>query len=103
MNFLRSFAYAGVATVAFAALSAVVITPAAIMLLGPRLDSLDVRRALRRLLGRPDPPPLPIHEQFWYRSAKFVMGRAVPIGLAAVALLAFLGAPFFGVKPGFPG
>ncbi len=102
MNFLRSFAYAGVATVAFAALSAVVITPAAIMLLGPRLDSLDVRRALRRLLGRPDPPPLPIHEQFWYRSTKFVMGRAVPIGLAAVALLAFLGAPFFGVKPGFP-
>jgi RND superfamily putative drug exporter len=102
MNFLRSFAYAGVATVAFAALSATVVTPAAIMLLGPRLDSLDVRRAFRRLRGRPDPAPLPIQQQFWYRSTKFVMRRAVPIGLAGVALLVVLGAPFLGVKPGFP-
>ena len=34
MHFLKSFAYAGVATVAFAALAAVVVTPAAIVLLG---------------------------------------------------------------------
>ena len=102
MNFLRSFAYAGVATVAFAAISAVVVTPAALMLLGDRLDKLDVRRGLRRLLGRPEPAPLPVDQQFWYRSTKFVMRRAVPIGLAGVALLVFLGAPFLGVRPGFP-
>ena len=102
MNFLRSFAYAGVATVSFAALAAVVVTPAAIMLLGDRLNALDVRRGLRKLLGRPEPQPVPITEQFWYRSTQFVMRRAVPIGLAGVALLVFLGAPFFGVKPGFP-
>lgn len=102
MNFLRSFAYAGVATVAFAAMSAVVVTPAAMMLLGRRLDLLDVRHALRRLLGRPGPAPLPVHEQFWYRSTRFVMRRAVPIGIAGVTLLAVLGAPFFGVRPGFP-
>lgn len=102
MNFLRSFAYAGVATVSFAAVAAVVVTPAAIMLLGDRLDALDVRRGLRRLLGRPEPSPVPITRQFWYRTTKFVMRRAVPIGLAGVALLAVLGAPFFGVRPGFP-
>lgn len=102
MNFLRSFAYAGVATVAFAALTAVVVTPAAIMVLGDRIDGLDVRRALRRLLGRPEPAALPVTEQFWYRSTKFVMSRAVPIGLATTALLLVLGAPFLGVKPGFP-
>jgi RND superfamily putative drug exporter len=102
MNFLRSFAYAGVATVSFAATAAVVISPAAIMLLGDRLNALDVRRGLRKLLGRPEPQPLPVTEQFWYRSTKFVMRRAVPIGLAGVALLVFLGAPFLGVKPGFP-
>ena len=102
MNFLRSFAYAGVATVTFASLAAIVITPAAIMLLGDRLDSLDVRRLVRRVLGRPEPPVQPWHEKFWYRSTKFVMRRAVPIGLAVVALLVFLGAPFLGVRPGFP-
>ena len=50
MYFLKSFAYAGVATVAFAALAAIVVTPAAIVLLGDRLDALDVRRLVRRLL-----------------------------------------------------
>lgn len=102
MNFLRSFAYAGVATVAFAALAAIVVTPAAIMLLGDRLDALDVRRALRRMRGRPEPTPLPVEQQFWYRSTKYVTRHAVPIGLAVVVLLGVLGAPFFGVRPGFP-
>ena len=44
MYFLKSFAYAGIATVAFTAVAAVVVTPAAIVLLGDRLDALDVRR-----------------------------------------------------------
>ena len=51
MYFLKSFAYAGVATVAFVATASIVITPAAIVLLGPRLDALDVRRLLRRILA----------------------------------------------------
>ncbi|MBU3705383.1 MAG: MMPL family transporter [Mycobacterium sp.] len=102
MNFLRSFAYAGVATVAFAAVAAIVVTPAAIMVLGDRLDALDVRRALRRLFGRPEPAPLPIERQFWYRCAKVVARRALPLGLAVVVLLVVLGLPFLGVRPGFP-
>ncbi|HXL59758.1 MAG TPA: MMPL family transporter, partial [Mycobacterium sp.] len=44
----------------------------------------------------------PVERQFWYRSTKFVMGRAVPIGLAVIALLLVLGAPFLGVRWGFP-
>ncbi|MBB3602131.1 RND superfamily putative drug exporter [Mycolicibacterium sp. BK556] len=102
MHFLKSFAYAGVATVAFAALAAIVITPAAISLLGDRLDSLDVRRLFRRVFGRTEPVPRPIEQQFWYRSTKFVMRRAIPIGLAGVVVLVILGAPFLGVRPGFP-
>ena len=39
MHVLKSFAYAGVATVVFAALAAVVVTPAAIVLLGDRLNA----------------------------------------------------------------
>jgi RND superfamily putative drug exporter len=102
MHVLKSFAYAGVATVAFAALAAVVVTPAAIVLLGDRLNALDARRLARRLLHRPDPVRRRIEAQFWYRSTIFVMRRALPLGLAVVALLLVLGAPFLGVKWGFP-
>jgi RND superfamily putative drug exporter len=102
MHFLKSFAYAGVATVGFAALAALVVAPAAIALLGPRLDALDVRRPVRHLLKRPGPMPRPLQQMFWYRWAKRVMRRAVPIGVAVVALLLLLGAPFLGVRWGFP-
>jgi uncharacterized membrane protein YdfJ with MMPL/SSD domain len=102
MYFLKSFAYAGVATVAFVAVAAIVVTPAAIVLLGPRLDALDVRRLVRRVLGRPDPVPKPVEQLFWYRSTQFVTRRAVPVGLAVVALLLLFGVPFLGVKWGMP-
>ncbi len=102
MYFLKSFAYAGIAVVAFAAVAAIVVAPAAIVLLGDRLDSLDVRRLARRLLGRPEPVRRPVEQTFWYRSTKFVMRRAIPIGLAIVTLLLLLGAPFLGMKWGFP-
>jgi RND superfamily putative drug exporter len=102
MYFLKSFAYAGIAVVAFAAVAAIVVAPAAIVLLGDRLDSLDVRRLARRIFGRPEPVRKPIEQTFWYLSTKFVMRRAIPIGLAVVALLLVLGAPFLGIKWGFP-
>lgn len=102
MHFLKSFAYAGVATVAFAAIAAVVVTPAAIVLLGDRLDSLDMRRLARHVFNRPEPVHRPLEQHFWYRSTKFVMARALPIGLAVVALLLLLGAPFLGVRWGYP-
>ena len=102
MYFLKSFAYAGIATVGFAALAAVVVTPATIVLLGDRLDSLDVRRLARHLLRRPEPIPRPIEQEFWYRSTKVVMRRAAPISLAVLALLVLLGTPFLGVRWGLP-
>ncbi len=102
MYFLKSFAYAGVATVAFVATASIVITPAAIVLLGPRLDALDVRRLVRRMLRRPEPMHKPVEQLFWYRSSNFVMRRWLPIGLAVVAVLLWLGLPFISVKWGFP-
>jgi len=102
MYFLKSFAYSGVATVAFAAAAAVIVTPAAIVLLGDRLNALDLRRWLRRALGRPEPVAKPVEQIFWYRSTKAVMRRSVPIGAAIVALLVLLGTPFLRIEFGSP-
>ncbi|WP_458316204.1 MMPL family transporter [Mycolicibacterium brisbanense] len=102
MYFLKSFAYAGVAVVAFAACAALVVTPAAIALLGARLDALDVRRLVRRVLRRPEPVRPPVERMFWYRSTKAIIRRAIPVGLVVTALLLALGAPFLGVRWGFP-
>jgi putative drug exporter of the RND superfamily len=102
MYFLKSFAYAGVAVVAFGAIAAIAVTPAAIVLIGDRLDALDIRRLGRRLLGRPEPVPRPIQKWFWYRSTKFVMRFAIPVALTVIVFLLILGAPFLGIKWGFP-
>ena len=102
MYFLKSFAYAGIAVVAFAALAAIVVAPAAIVLAGDRLDAFDVRRLVRRLRGRPEPAPVPVERMFWYRSTKYVQRRAVPIGVVVVAVLVLLGLPFLGATWGFP-
>ena len=88
MPFLKSFAYAAIAVVALAVVAAIVVTPAAIALLGPRLD--------------PTGPHRPVEQTFFYRLAQFVMRRAVPLGLAIVAVLIALGMPLFGMKWGIP-
>jgi len=102
MYFLKSFAYAGVAAVTFTVVTALVLTPALIVLLGDRVDAFDMRRAARRLLGRPERVLPPVERSFWYRWTKFAMRHAVLLGLPVVALLTVLGAPFLGVKWGYP-
>ena len=101
MFFLKSSPSAGVPTVPSAAAGAIVVTPAVIVVLGPRLSHLDVRRLVRQLFGRAEPAPKPVQDSAWYRSTKFVMRRAVPIGVVVVAGMLLLGGPFLGVKWGF--
>jgi RND superfamily putative drug exporter len=103
MYFLRSFAYAGVAVVVFAAAAAIVITPAAIVLLGPRINAFDVRKLIRRALRRQATPAArPVERSLWYRTTHFVMRHAVAVSVTVIAVLMLLGAPFVGVKWGFP-
>lgn len=102
MYFLKSFAYAGIATVALCAVAALVVTPAVIVLLGARLDTWDVRRGIRRLRGRGEPAPIPVRQRFWYRWTVSVMRRALPVGLAGSAVLIVAGLPFLGITWGFP-
>lgn len=102
MYFLRSFAYAGVAVVLLAAAAALILLPAALVLLGERVNSLDLRRLWRRRTaadgsgsgagaggGRG-----------WARLTGLVMRRAPLFALATTAGLLFLGLPFLGVKFG---
>jgi len=109
--FLRSFAYSGIAVVALAAVAALAILPALLRLLGPRVNALDLRVPVGRWLRRPrrpsvQPPgpaqPVVVEQSFWYRLAAAVMRRALPIGLAVMAVLLVLGGPFLGVKFGYP-
>ena len=89
--FMRSFAYAGIAVVALAAVAAVVVLPAVIAALGSNLD----RWALRRRPPRGE-------DGFWYRLAMAVMRRPVVSGMAVLIVLLALGSPFLGVQPSLP-
>jgi len=95
--FLRSFAYAGIPVVLLAAGSALVVLPACLMLLGRRIDALDlvapIRRRLRRAGGG-------ITGGIWYRSATGVMRRAPLFAIGAIAVLVVLGLPFAGARFG---
>ncbi|MGA7050126.1 MAG: MMPL family transporter [Mycobacterium sp.] len=98
--FLKSFAYVSFTTVTLTAVSAIVITPAIIVLLGARLEALDIRQLGRHLLGRSRRARPRVEEMFWYRWSKFAMRHAVPLGLAIVVLLLLLVTPFIGVRWG---
>ncbi len=102
LYFLRSFAYAGVAAVVFAAIGAVVVLPAALAALGPRVDRFDLRRPVRRLLRRPEPRPAALDEGFWSRLARMVMRRPLPVATSVIALLLFAALPFGDVVFGLP-
>jgi RND superfamily putative drug exporter len=78
--FLRSFAYAGYGVLAVAVAAAVVVMPAALAALGAERVGGKSRRQSNS-------------EGFWYRAARRVMGRAVPVTVAIVAVLLVLGLP----------
>ncbi len=103
LYFLRSFAYAGIAAVVFAALGAVVVLPAALAALGHRIERLDLRRPLRRLLRLPAPRPSGLRDDgFWSRVAHGVMRRPLPVATSVIALLLVAAIPFGSVVFGLP-
>ncbi|MFP5218259.1 MAG: MMPL family transporter [Actinomycetes bacterium] len=102
LYFLRSFAYAGVSAVLFAAVGAVVVLPAALVVLGRRIDSFDLNKPLRRALRLPPPRPKAVGEGFWHRLAVTVMRRPLPIATVVLLLLVGAGLPFTQVVFGLP-
>jgi trehalose monomycolate/heme transporter len=92
-NFLRSMGYGGVATVAVDVLAALIVLPALLAVLGPRVNALRIRRSVRR-------PPRDESSGAWYRLARSVMRRPLAyIAVITIALLA-LGTPFLRISWG---
>ncbi|MFH9611252.1 MMPL family transporter [Streptomyces sp. NPDC017448] len=121
--FLRSFAYAGIAVVLLAAAAALILLPAALVLLGHRINSLDLRRLFRRRqkgapvgTGRPEAVAAaaasggsgaapasggkPSPGRGWAWLAALVMRRAPVFAVVTTAGLLLLGLPFLGVTFG---
>ncbi|MEV2243800.1 MMPL family transporter [Streptomyces sp. NPDC049970] len=98
--FLRSFAYAGIAVVLLAAAAALVLLPAALLLLGPRVNSLDLRRLLRRRGRGPGAAGAERPSRGWARFSVLVMRRAPVFAVVTTVGLVLLGLPFLGVRFG---
>ncbi|MEV8623461.1 MMPL family transporter [Streptomyces sp. NPDC051079] len=96
--FLRSFAYAGIAVVLLAAAAALILLPAALVLLGDRVNALDLRRLFRRRSGAGGGEREA--GAGWARTAALVMRRAPLFAVATATGLVLLGLPFLGVRFG---
>jgi trehalose monomycolate/heme transporter len=87
---LRSIGYGGVATVVVDMLAALTVLPALLAVLGPKVNSLRIRRSVQR-------PPAAEDRGGWYRLAHSVMRRPLLYAVPIVVLLLGLGSPFLHV------
>lgn len=90
--FLRSFGYAGIAVVVIAALGALLVLPALLSVLGPRIDK-------GQIFAR---KPADSTHGFWHTTALAVMRRPLVAGLAVIAVLVVLGLPFLNIRFSLP-
>ena len=89
VTYLRSFAYAGVAVVFLAAIASVIVLPAILAVLGPRVESLRVFKV------KP-----PSEHGFWGHQAARVMRHPIPYAIGVSAVLIVLAIPFLNFNPG---
>ncbi len=88
--FLRSMGIAGALVALVAATIALVVLPAILALLGPRVNALAPKR-LQRAAERDARPD---ESGFWYRLAQFVTRRPGRVAVLSAAVLIALGIPF---------
>ncbi|HWE33382.1 MAG TPA: MMPL family transporter [Solirubrobacteraceae bacterium] len=93
-RFLYSMGIAGAFVTLIAAALALVVLPALLSVLGPRVNAL----APRWLERAADRDARPAESGFWYRLSQFVMRRPARIAVAAAATLIALGIPFASIK-----
>ncbi len=90
VTYLRSFAYAGVGVVALAAVTAIVVLPAVLAVLGPRLEKGRLFKVRET------------HGGYWHAQAGRVMRHPIPYAVAVSVVLVLLAIPFLHFRPGLP-
>src|SRR5205823_14233676 len=102
--FLKSMGWGGAAAVLVAMLAAITILPAALALLGPRVNSLSLRSLFRRRSVVASGPSSLDSEGsgFWYRTSTFVMKRPVVVLVATLLPLIVVGIPFLRITLTIP-
>src|SRR5947209_566204 len=106
INFLRSVGMAGVMVVLLAVLAAITLLPAALAIIGNRINALPVRlprlwRRTSRAATSTLSPAAPLannHRGFWYQLSHVVMRYPVQVFVPVFILLIALGLPFLGVR-----
>src|SRR6266516_3505006 len=106
INFLRSVGVAGVMVVMLAVLAAITLLPAALSIIGTRINAFPVRlpRFRRRTSSQPLAststlaPAVDDHHGFWYRLSQLVMRHPFQIFVPTFILLVALGLPFLEVR-----
>jgi uncharacterized membrane protein YdfJ with MMPL/SSD domain len=93
-RFLHSMGIAGAVVAPVAAMLALVVLPALLTVLGPRVNAL----APTWLQRAADRDARPAQSGAWYRLSRFVMRRPARIALLSAAFLIALGIPFASVK-----
>jgi uncharacterized membrane protein YdfJ with MMPL/SSD domain len=91
LRFLRSMAYGGLVASTVAMLTAVIVLPVVLRLLGPRIDALTLPRWRDpRRSARPSP--------IWHHVGNLATQHAAPVAAVVVALLLAVAAPVFGIR-----
>jgi uncharacterized membrane protein YdfJ with MMPL/SSD domain len=93
-RFLYSMGIAGALVALLAASLALVVLPAVLAVLGPRVNAL----APKGLARAADRDARPAASGGWYRLSRLVMRRPAQIAVVSATFLIVLGIPFWGVK-----
>jgi RND superfamily putative drug exporter len=98
--FLQSMGLGGAAAVLVAMLAAVTVLPAALALLGNRVNSLSVRSLFRRRGAQNRAQVVGNGEGrgYWYRTSAFVMKHPVIVLVVTLLPLLVVGLPFLGIN-----
>ena len=103
INMLHSVGIGGILVVALAVMAAITLLPAALSILGTRINAFPVRipafwrrrdRGETQAVGQPRAE----HHGFWYRLSHIVMRYPVRVLLPVLVILLALGSPFLGVR-----